>query len=236
MEVSMDIRNTVNYEALDVGLRTYMNRVYGVMASGIFITGIVAYLVSQSPAMLNMIYGNFLMSLVVALAPVIFVMFFTSRISKISAETSVSCFYGFSALMGLSISYIFVLYTGESICHVFFISAAMFLGMSIYGYATKKDLTGFGSFLMMGVLGLVIASLVNIFLKSSALSFGLSIISVLIFTGLTAYDVQKIKYIYSSGDSSDVANKKAVLGALSLYIDFINIFLSLLRIFGDRRD
>ncbi|MEE8394142.1 MAG: Bax inhibitor-1/YccA family protein, partial [Rhodospirillales bacterium] len=154
---------------------------------------------------------------------------------KMKASTLQAVFWGFSAVMGLSMASIFIMYTGTSIARVFFITAGTFAAMSLYGYTTKKDLTGWGSFLFMGLIGIIIASVVNIFLQSSAMHFVISVIGVLVFVGLTAYDTQKIKKNYSEADGSEIATKKAVMGAVTLYLDFINLFLMLLRLFGQRR-
>jgi len=218
---------------IDEGLRAYMLRVYNYMSAGLALTGIVAFFTSQSPQMLQAIYGTPL-QWVVMLAPLGLVLFMGFRISSMSAAAAQATFWVFSGLMGLSLAYIFVLYTGTSIARVFFITTAMFAGMSIYGYTTKRDLSGVGSFLFMGLIGLIVASLVNIFLQSSALYWALSVIGVVIFVGLTAYDTQKIRQMYYEADGAEVATKKAVMGALALYLDFINLFLFLLRFMGNR--
>jgi FtsH-binding integral membrane protein len=218
---------------IDVGLRQYMLRVYNYMTGGLAVTGIIAYVVGTNPAFLNAIYGTPL-AWVVMFAPLALVMVFSFRLQKMSVAAAQAVFWAFAALMGLSISYIFAVYTGASIARVFFITAGTFAAMSLYGYTTKRDLTAMGSFLFMGLIGILIAMVVNFFLASSALTFAISVIGVLIFTGLTAYDTQKIKSIYSELDGSDIASKKAISGALTLYLDFINLFLMLLRLFGNR--
>ena len=218
---------------IDVGLRKYMLSVYNYMVSGLALTGIVALLVVSSPTALQMIFGTPL-KWVVMLAPLGFVFFFAAKIHSMKASTAQAVFWVFAVLMGLSMSSIFVAYTGTSIARVFFITAGTFAAMSLYGYTTKKDLSGFGSFLIMGLIGIVIASLVNIFLESSALHFVISVVGVLVFTGLTAYDTQRIKEIYNAYDASDVQSKKAIMGALNLYLDFINLFIMLLSLFGNR--
>jgi FtsH-binding integral membrane protein len=218
---------------VDVGLRQYMLRVYNYMTGGLAVTGIIAYVVGTNPTFFNAIYGTPL-AWVVMFAPLVLVMVFSFRLAKMSVGAAQAVFWGFSALMGLSLSYIFVVYTGASIARVFFITAGTFAAMSLYGYTTKRDLTGFGSFLFMGLIGILIAMVVNIFLASSALNFAISVIGVLVFTGLTAYDTQKIKSIYSELDAADIASKKAISGALNLYLDFINLFLMLLRLLGNR--
>ncbi|MGE3966592.1 MAG: Bax inhibitor-1/YccA family protein [Dongiaceae bacterium] len=218
---------------IDAGLRQYMLRVYNYMTGGLALTGVVAYIVSNNEAMMQAIYGTPL-AWVVMLAPVGIAMLFGFGINRMSAGTAQIVFWIFAALMGLSLSYIFVAYTGASIARVFFITAGTFAAMSLYGYTTSRDLTGFGSFLIMGLIGIIIAMVVNIFLASAALDFAISVIGVLIFTGLTAYDTQRIKSSYSEADDHQIGTKKAVMGALSLYLDFINLFLMLLRLFGNR--
>ena len=219
---------------IDVGLRQYMLRVYNFMASGLALTGAVAYSVTLSQTAMQLIFGTPLFW-VVALAPLGFVFFLSSRMDKIQASTAQTLFWVFSALMGMSLASIFIVYTGTSIARVFFITAGTFAGMSLYGYTTKRDLTGLGSFMFMGLIGIIIASVVNMFLQSSAMQFMISVIGVLVFVGLTAYDTQKIKSIYSAADGHEVSTKKAIMGALRLYLDFINLFIMLLHLFGARR-
>ena len=219
---------------IDVGLRRYMLQVYNYMASGLALTGIVAYMTASSDVMINTIFGSPL-KWVVMLAPLGLVFFLSARIAHVKAATAQTIFWVFAVLMGLSMASIFLAFTGTSIARVFFITAGTFAGMSLYGYTTKKDLSGWGSFLMMGLIGVIIASLVNIFLQSSALHFVISVVGVLVFVGLTAYDTQKIKAIYSEADDSETYTKKAIMGALNLYLDFINLFIMLLHLFGDRR-
>ena len=230
------LRNSSATQAWDVdaGLRNYMMKVYGYMAMGLGLTGVVSFLTASSPAFFHAIFGTPL-AWVVIFAPLGMVLFLSAKISSLSLSTAQTLFWVYAGTMGLSLSSIFYMYTGQSIARLFFVSASVFAAMSLYGYTTKKDLTNFGSFLMMGLIGLVIASVVNLFLQSTALQFGLSCIGVLVFTGLTAYDTQMIKELYFESDSIEVAGKKAIIGALNLYLDFINLFLSLLRIFGDRR-
>jgi len=220
--------------SFDVALRGHMVRVYNHMTAGLIATGIVAYLVSTSPALLQAIYGSPLRILVM-LAPLAFVMVMSFGVQRLSLGALVGTFYGFSVAMGLSLAFIFVVYTGASIAQVFFISAATFLAMSLYGYTTRADLSRWGSFLLMGLFGIIIASLVNIFLHSSGMGFAISVIGVLIFTGLTAYDTQRIKETYSESWGTEANGKLALMGALSLYLDFINLFLMLLRLTGNRR-
>jgi uncharacterized protein len=218
---------------IDAGLRQYMLRVYNYMTGGLALTGLVAYVVGTDPTMFRAVYGTPAAWLVM-LAPLAIVFAYSFAIQRMSAGLAQVLFWAFAALMGLSLSYIFVVYAHASIARVFFITAATFAGMSLYGYTTRRDLTGLGSFLFMGLFGLIIASVVNLFLASSALDFAISVIGVLIFTGLTAYDTQQIKSMYSELDEAGVATKKAVMGALRLYLDFINLFLMLLRLFGNR--
>ncbi len=218
---------------IDVGLREYMLKIYNYMASGLALTGIVAYASAQSTTLMQAIYGTPL-QWVVMLAPIGLVILLSARIHNMKASTAQTVFWIYSGLMGLSLSYIFLVYTGASIARVFFITAGTFAAMSLYGYTTRRDLSGFGSFLFMGLIGIIIASVVNIFLQSSALHFVISVIGVLVFVGLTAYDTQRIKAIYNELDGSEVAGKKAIMGALTLYLDFINLFIMLLSLFGNR--
>jgi FtsH-binding integral membrane protein len=230
--------------AIDQGLRAYMLRVYNYMAAGIAITGVVAYVtfmmaVVQTPAGAQLTeFGNMIfnspLKWVVMLSPLGMVFFLSARIQKMSVGGAQMAFWAFAALMGLSLASIFMVYAGGSIARVFFITSAAFGGLSLYGYTTKKDLSGWGSFLIMGLIGIIIASLVNIFLASSALQFAVSVIGVLVFAGLTAYDTQRIKEMYYVGDGTATMGKKAIMGALSLYLDFINMFIMLLSLFGSR--
>ncbi len=219
------------------GLRRYMTLVYANMFKALLLSGGIAFLASTSGALMKAIFGTPLQYLVM-FAPLVLVLVFGFKIASLRYETARNLFYGYAALMGLSLSYIFLAYTGVSIVRTFFITAATFGAMSLYGYTTKKDLTSFGSFLIMGLIGIIIASLVNLFLKSSALSFVISIISVIVFVGLAAYDTQKVKDMYYACDGLDMqsAKKVALMGSLTLYIDFINLFVTLLRFFGDRRE
>lgn len=228
------IQRTHSQASINEGLRSYMMQVYNYMLGGLAITGVVAYFTATTPALLNAIYGTPL-QWVVMLAPLGFVFFFSARINHMAASTARTLFWVFSVMMGLSLSYIFLAYTGASITRVFFITAATFGAMSLYGYTTQRDLTAFGSFLVMGLIGIIIASLVNIFLGSTVVEFAISVLGVLIFTGLTAYDTQRIKSMYVQGMQHDLQTKQAVMGALSLYLDFINLFIMLLRLFADRR-
>ncbi|MDA0261376.1 MAG: Bax inhibitor-1/YccA family protein [Proteobacteria bacterium] len=216
---------------IDVGLRSYMLKVYNYMGSGVMLTFAVAWAVAQSPALAQAAMS---MSMVLLIATVGLVFFLSARIDRIKASTAQAIFWVYSAMFGLILSTFFLVYTGESIARVFFITAATFGAMSLYGYTTKRDLTGIGSFLFMGMIGLIIAIMVNWFLESSALHFAVSVIGVLIFVGLTAFDTQKIKEMYLVSDSGEVAAKKSVLGALKLYMDFIGIFIYLMALFGGR--
>jgi hypothetical protein len=230
---------------IDEGLRAHMLRVYNYMAIGLALTGVFAFgtysLAFQEvggqlayTALGQALFGSPLMWVII-LAPLAMVFFLSFRIGKMSVAAAQTTFWVFAALLGVSLSTIFVVYTATSITQVFFITAATFGAMSLYGYTTKRDLTGLGSFLFMGLIGVIIAMLVNLFLQSSALGFAISVIGVLVFVGLTAYDTQKIKEQYYAGDDGTVAGRKAIMGALSLYLDFINLFLMLLRLFGQNR-
>lgn len=219
---------------VDEGLRAYMLRVYNYMASGVALSGIVAMVIASSPTMINVIYGSSLKWLVM-LAPLAFILVMSFGVNKLSATATQGLFWAFASVMGASLSSIFLVYTGTSIARVFFITTATFGAMSLYGYTTKRDLTGLGSFMFMGLIGIIIASVVNIFLASSALQFAISVIGVLVFVGLTAYDTQKIRNMYFEADNADVATKKAVMSALTLYLDFINLMIMLLHLFGNRR-
>ncbi|MCR5891721.1 Bax inhibitor-1/YccA family protein [Burkholderia cepacia] len=220
-------------DAGGIGLLQYLRRVYNYMACGLAVTGVVAYVGATSGLYIS-IAGTPLIW-VVLLAPLALVMFLSFRIERISLGAAQICFWVYAALVGLSLAGIFLVYTGESIARVFFISALTFGAMSIYGYSTRADLSRFGSFLFMGLIGIVIAGFVNLFVGSTALQFVVSVIGVLVFTGLTAYDTQRIKNIYTAGEVDENAGKKAIMGALALYLDFLNLFLMLMRLFGNRR-
>ena len=224
---------------IDEGLRSYMLKVYNLMALALVITGVAAFftysLASTNPAVAQLLYASPL-KWVVMLAPIGLVFFLSFRIQHMSVAAAQTTFWVYAALMGLSLSSIFLVFTGESIVQTFFVTAAAFAGLSLYGYTTKRSLSGMGSFLIMGLFGLIIASIVNIFLQSSAMQFAISAIGVLIFAGLTAYDTQKIKEMYFDGDDVAVAGRKAIMGALTLYLDFINLFTFLLQFLGNRDD
>jgi FtsH-binding integral membrane protein len=231
------VRSTGAQVGIDVGLRNYMLRVYNYMASGLVLTGIVAYAAAAGGAdsFIAHIYRSPVMWLVI-LAPLGLVMLLSFGIQRMQASTAQMVFWLYSGLMGLSLATIFLIYTGSSIARVFFITAGTFAGMSLYGYTTQRDLSQFGSFLFMGLIGIIIASLVNMFLASSAVQFAISVIGVIVFVGLTAYDTQQIKEMYYEGDGAEIAGKKAIMGALRLYLDFINLFMMLMQLLGTRRN
>ena len=238
---------TTDQTVIDEGLRAYMLKVYNYMTTGLLLTGLVAYFFGKASIVTNELgqiigitsIGAMLFSSplkwIVMLAPLGFVLYLSAKINKMSVSSAQITFWIFSAIMGLSLASIFIVYTQASIARVFFISSGTFAAMSLYGYTTKKDLTKLGGFLFMGLIGIIIASLVNLFFQSSALHFAISVIGVLVFVGLTAYDTQSIKNMYYAGDSESVGGKKALMGALRLYLDFINLFIMLLRLFGQRR-
>ena len=238
---------TVDQAAFDAGLRAHMLRVYNYMASGLALTGIFAVIVAQMSIVTNetgqivaltnlgqTLFGSPL-KWVVMLAPLALVFFLSARLHAMKASTAQGVFWFYSALMGVSLATIFMAFTGASIARVFFITAGTFAGMSLWAYTTKKDLSGWGSFLFMGLIGIILASIVNIFLKSTGLQFAVSIIGVLVFVGLTAYDTQNIKNEYAEHYDEETQGKLAISGALRLYLDFINIFIMLMQLFGDRR-
>jgi uncharacterized protein len=236
--------------AIDAGLRAHMIRVYNYMTAGVALTGVVAWLAFQAAggdaiqvsggqiagltAFGQAIFQGPLMWVLI-LAPLGLVFALSYGINRLSAGTALMLFFVYAGLLGLSLGSIFLAYTGASITRVFFISAATFGALSLWGYTTKRDLSAMGSFMFMGLIGIVIASLVNMFLRSSGLDWAISIIGVIVFAGLTGWDTQRIKEMYSVQDDGTIAGRKAVMGALSLYLDFINLFLMMLRLFGDRR-
>ncbi|RZJ41058.1 MAG: Bax inhibitor-1/YccA family protein [Brevundimonas sp.] len=232
---------------IDQGLRTYMLKVYNLMALGLAITGVAAYAMFSLSVVTNgagditaltplgqAVFGSPL-KWVLMFAPLGLVMFLSFRVDKMSVGAAQMTFWAYAGLVGLSLATIFMVYTQESIVQVFFVTAASFGALSLFGYTTKRDISAWGSFLFMGVIGILIASVVNIFLASSALSFAISAIGVLVFAGLTAYDTQQIKEMYYEGDGTAVMGRKAIMGALRLYLDFLNMFMFLLQLFGDRR-
>ncbi len=222
--------------SVDQGLRSYMLGVYNYMMVALFVTGAVAYAASKNIALMKIMYGTPL-QWVVMLAPLGVVFYLSMRIHKMSIGSARFWFFAFSVLVGLSISYIFLAYKLMSIAQTFFITAASFGALSLYGYTTKRDLSGLGTFLFMGLIGIIIASIINLFLRSSMMNYVISVLGVLIFAGLTAYDTQKIKMsYYTIGQNAELAARYAIMGALTLYLDFINLFLFLLRFLGVARD
>jgi len=219
---------------VDTGLRHYMLRVYNYMGAGLALTGVVAYFAAASGFYASIAHSPLIY--VVIFAPLAVVFLLAWRIQSMSLGAAQMTFWGYAALVGLSLAYIFMVYTGVSIASTFFITAAMFLGTSLYGYTTGRDLSGMGSFMFMGLIGIIVASLVNMFLASPALQFAISVVGVLVFTGLTAWDTQRIKEMYSANDDGTIAGKKAIMGALALYLDFLNLFLFMLQFMGQRRD
>ena len=238
---------SVDQAAIDEGLRAYMLKVYNYMTIGLLITGFVAYFFGKASIVSNEMgqivglteIGNLLLNSplqwIIMLAPLGFIFFLQARIQTMSVSSAQTTFWLFATIMGLSLCYIFIVFTQSSIVRVFFITSGTFGAMSLYGYTTKRNLSNFAGFLIMGVVGLIIASVVNIFMQSSAIQFMISIIGVIVFTGLTAYYTQTIKNMYYAGDSEEASSKKAILGALSLYLAFINLFIMLLQLLGQRR-
>ncbi|MEZ5655585.1 MAG: Bax inhibitor-1/YccA family protein [Sphingobium sp.] len=220
--------------AYDAGLRSYMLSVYNYMASGVLLTGIVAMLFATSGLAYQILAGPGILKYVIMFAPLAFVLVLSFGINRLSTTAAQGIYWAYAAVMGLSLSSIFLIYTGTSIAQTFFATAAAFAGLSLFGYTTKKDLSGFGTFLIMGLVGLIVASLINIFLQSSVMDLAISAIGVLLFAGLTAYDTQKIKSMYTWVAGTEMVGKSVVMGALSLYLDFINMFLFLLRFMGSR--
>jgi len=227
---------------IDAGLRAYMLRVYNYMLVGLVLTGMSAWIVASVPEVRDVFFvmtarGPSLSGLgwVALLAPLGMVMFMSFRLNTMSLGAAQGLFWGYATLMGVSLAPVLLLYTGASVAQTFFVTAATFGAMSLWGYTTKRDLSGMGSFLFMGLIGIIIASLVNIFFQSSMMQWVISVAGVLIFTGLTAYDTQSIKETYVAGDDGTVAGRKAIFGALRLYLDFINLFMMLIRLLGDRR-
>ncbi len=236
VQASVDARSEI-----DLGLKAYMNKVYSFMAVGLALTGTIAHLFSQmafnfeTNQLTNFgttIYASPL-AFIIMLAPLGFMLAISFGITKMKESTVQILYWSFAAVMGVSLGSIFIQYTGESIARVFFITAGAFGALSLYGYTTKKDLSGWGSFLFMGLIGILIASIVNIFIASTFLQFVISIIGVLVFAGLTAYDTQQIKNMYYDGSGNE--GKKAIMGSLRLYLDFINLFIMLIQLFGNRR-
>ena len=220
--------------AFDAGLRSHMLSVYNYMTSGVLLTGIVAMLFARSGMAAQLFAGGGLLVWLVMLAPLGIVLWMSFGINRISTGTARLLFWVYATLMGLSLSTIFLIYTGSSIAQTFFATAAAFAGLSLWGYTTKRDLSAFGTFLVMGVVGLIIAMIINMFMQSTAMDLAISAIGVLLFAGLTAYDTQKIKSMYFAVAGTDFQGKAVVMGALTLYLDFINLFLFLLRFMGSR--
>jgi FtsH-binding integral membrane protein len=229
---------------IDTGLRGYMLRVYNYMLVGLVLTGATAYLVADVPQIRELFfaldprtgrYGMSILGWIALFAPLGLVLLLSFRLNKMSLGAAQITFWAYAAIMGIGLAPVILLYTATSVAQTFFITAATFGAMSLWGYTTRTDLTGFGSFLFMGLIGIIIASVVNFFLQSSAMAFAISVIGVLIFTGLTAYDTQYIKNAYAEGDDTATSGKKAIFGALKLYLDFVNLFLMLLRLMGSRR-
>lgn len=221
--------------AFDEGLRKHMLRVYNYMALGLVVTGLIAFIVGTTPALYVPIFSSPL-KWVVMLAPLAFVFFFSFKMHSMSASSAQLAFWAFCAVMGLSLASVFLVFTGASIARTFFIAATMFGAMSLFGYTTKRDLSKMGAFLIMGLIGVVIASIVNIFMESSALQFAVSVIGIIVFVGLTAYDTQNIKEQYAENYDQESQQKLAVFGALSLYLNFVNIFQLLLNFTGQREE
>jgi uncharacterized protein len=233
--------------AIDAGLRAYMIRVYNYMAAAVALSGVVAWLTYNAAVVTDTAgkitgltpFGQMVLSgpmmIVLLLGTLGLVFFISFRIQRLQFTTALTLFMVYAGLLGVTLTPIFLVYTGASITKVFFISAASFGALSLWGYTTQRDLSGMGSFMIMGLFGIIIASLVNLFLKSSGLDFAISAIGVIVFAGLTAWDTQRIKEMYDVNDDGTVSGRKAVMGALSLYLDFINLFLMLLRLVGDRR-
>ncbi|MDR2157977.1 MAG: Bax inhibitor-1/YccA family protein [Holosporaceae bacterium] len=222
--------------AVDVGLRRYMLNVFSYMSGGLALTAVIAYLASRSQGLVSLLFSNPLVFFIIALAPLGISIYLSMKIATISMEKAKILFFSYAACLGISLASIFIIYSGDSVAVAFFTTSSMFLSMVIYGYVTEKDLTGLGSFLIMGVIGLIIASIVNMFVGSSAFMFVVSALGIVIFVGLTAYDTQLIKSYYFDSDTVEISEKKAIFGALRLYLDFINCFLYVLRFLGSRKN
>ena len=218
----------------DAGLRSYMLSVYNYMASGVLLTGIVALLFAKSGYAQQIMFGPGLLKYAIIFSPLAFVLGINFGLNKMTTSTLQMLFWGFATVMGLSMSTIFLVYTGTSIAQTFFATAAAFAGLSLWGYTTKKDLSGMGTFLIMGLVGLIVASIINMFLQSGTMALVISFVGVLIFAGLTAYDTQKIKSMYAYVAGTDMMGKTVIMGALSLYLDFVNMFQFLLSFMGSR--
>ncbi len=223
-------------EAYDEGLRSYMLKIYNYMASGVLLTGLVAMLFARSGVAADIFVNGGILAWVIMLSPLAIVFAMSFGQNRFSTTTLQAMYWGFAVLMGLSLSTVFLAYTGASIAQTFFATAGAFAGLSLFGYTTKKDLSAWGTFLIMGVVGLIVASVVNMFVQSSGLSFVISGLGVLIFAGLTAYDTQRIKSLYATVAGTELMGKAVIMGALNLYLDFINMFLFLLRFMGASRE
>ena len=230
--------------SFDEGLRNYMLKIYNFMAIGLLVTGVFAFSTLNFPPLASLMFnigpnGEFMgtsgLGMLISFAPLGIAIYFFMGLGRMSVNTAQTLFWVYAAVMGMSLSYLGLVYTGQSLARTFFICASVFGAMSLYGYSTKSDLTSMGSFLIMGLIGLIVVSLVNIFLRSPAIDFATSFIGIAIFMGLTAWDTQKLKTIYYNSGGGEMGQKMAVLGAFTLYLDFINLFLYLLRFFGDRK-
>ncbi|MCP5374502.1 MAG: Bax inhibitor-1/YccA family protein [Rickettsiaceae bacterium] len=230
--------------SFDEGLRNYMLKIYNFMAMGLVVTGVFAFSTLNFPPLAGLMFnigpnGEFIstsgLGMLISFAPLGIAIYFFMGLGRISVNTAQTLFWVYAAVMGMSLSYLGLVYTGQSLARTFFICASVFGAMSLYGYTTKTDLTSMGSFLIMGLIGIIVVSLVNIFLRSPAIDFATSFIGIAIFMGLTAWDTQKLKTIYYNSGGGEMGQKMAVLGAFTLYLDFINLFLYLLRFFGDRK-
>ncbi|MGC0372313.1 MAG: hypothetical protein DGJ47_001025 [Rickettsiaceae bacterium] len=234
---------TKDSRGFDQGLRSYMLKIYNFMALALLVTGATAFATLNFPPLLNLMYnvspnGHVGMSgfgMVMTFVPMGIAMYFFMGFGKMSVKTAQTLFWVYAATMGMSLSNLGLMYTGQSLARTFFICSAMFGTMSLYGYTTKKDLTSMGSFMVMGLIGIIIVSVINLFLKSSALTFATSLIGVVVFMGLTAWDTQKLKSMYYSSGGGEMGQKLSIMGAFTLYLDFVNMFLFLLRFLGDRR-
>ncbi|MDE2563607.1 MAG: Bax inhibitor-1/YccA family protein [Sphingomonadales bacterium] len=220
---------------VDAGLRRYMLSIYNYMASGVLLTGVVALAFAASGMAAQVFMAGGGLAWLIVLSPLAFVMVMSFGINRLSTAALQATFWAYCAVMGLSMSTIFLVYTGTSIAATFFATAGAFAGLSLYGYTTKRDLSGMGTFMFMGLIGIILASIINLFLHSSGLAWGISFLGVLIFAGLTAWDTQKLRQMYYQVAGSDFMGKMIVMGALSLYLDFINLFMFMLRFMGDRR-
>jgi len=230
--------------SFDEGLRNYMLKIYNFMAIGLLVTGVFAFSTLNFPPLASLMFnigpnGEFMgtsgLGMLISFAPLGIAIYFFMGLGRMSVNTAQTLLWVYAAVMGMSLSYLGLVYTGQSLARTFFICASVFGAMSLYGYSTKSDLTSMGSFLIMGLIGLIVVSLVNIFLRSPAIDFATSFIGIAIFMGLTAWDTQKLKTIYYSSGGGEMGQKMAVMGAFTLYLDFINLFLYMLRFFGDRK-